>query len=227
MDGDLKSWADSVQTGVGEALRRVAASIPEILAALVVMLIGVIVAFVLKQVVVRLLKAVNLKALTDKVGFNQVFPGKYDLAELLGDLVKWFFIVVFLLQALAILGINEVSDLVGKLLSYIPDVLAAAALLFIGVVVADLVARVIMNAARAMGSTTSRLLADGARYTIIAVVAFTALAQLGVNTVFLDRPFTAIVAMLALAGGLAFGLGGRETARDILDSMRRSFRRED
>jgi small-conductance mechanosensitive channel len=225
-DNDLQSWAEAVQTGVGEAIRKVAAALPEVLAALVVLLIGVVVAYVLKQVVVRLLKAVNLKDVANKAGWNQVFQGKYDVIDLLGDFVKWFFIVVFLLQALAILGIDEVSDLVGDLLGYIPNVLAAAAVVFVGFVVADLTARVVANAARAMGASTSRLMANIARWSIGVVVVFTALAQLGVNTLFLERVFTGIVVALALASGLAFGLGGRDAAKDVIDNFRSGLGRD-
>jgi small-conductance mechanosensitive channel len=149
-----------------------------------------------------------------------------DLVNLLGDLVKWFFIIVFLLQALSIAHLQRVTDLVQHVLGYVPNVLAAAALLFVGFVVADLTGRLVLNTARAIGANTARLLSDGSRYTIMAVVSFTALAQLGVNTVFLERLFTAIVAMLALAGGLAFGLGGRDTAKDVLDRVRGSFERD-
>jgi hypothetical protein len=226
-DNNLASWSESVQSGVGEAMRKVIVGIPDILAAIVVLLIGVVVASVLKALVIKLLTAVNLKGVTDRVGLNQVFQGKFALSELIGDLVKWFFIIVFLLQALTIAHLQQVNNLVEKVLGYVPNVLVAAALVFIGAVVADLASRVIRDAARAMSASTSRVLADGAKYTILAVVAFTALDQLGVSTLFLDRLFTAIVVMLALAGGLAFGLGGRDAAKDILDSLRNSFKSEE
>ncbi len=222
----FSNWALSVRSGVGESLHKVVVGVPDVLAAIVVLVIGVIVAVVLKGIVVRLLKAVNIKSFTDSVKLSSVFPGKYDFAELLGDLVKWFFIVVFLLQALTIAHLDRVNDIVGRLLAYVPNVIVAAVVLFVGVVVADLTSRVVVNAARAVGATTARLLGDVAKYSILAVVFFTALAQLGVNTLFLDRLFTAIVVMLALAGGLAFGLGGRDLAHDVLEGVRKSFKRE-
>jgi hypothetical protein len=224
--GNLASWADSVQSGVSEALRKVVVAIPDILAAVLVLVIGVIVASVLKAVVVRVLRAVKVQPLASRVGLDQVFQGKFDLVELLGDLVKWFFIIVFLLQALTIAHLERVNDVVSNLLAYVPNVLVAAALVFVGFVVADLTSRLVVNAARAVGGNTARLLGDVARYAILGVVTFTALAQLGVNTLFLDRLFTAIVVMLALAGGLAFGLGGRDMAKDVLDGVRSSFKRD-
>lgn len=226
MNNDLSDWSMSVSEGVREAVRKVVVAVPDIMAAIVVLVIGVIVAVVLKGLVVRLLRAINLKSLTKSLNIERVFPGTYDFAELLGDLVKWFFIVVFLLQSLSIAHLDKVNDLVTKLLNYVPSVLAAVAVVLVGAVVADLTSRVVMNAARAVGASTARLLSDMAKYSILGVVSFTALAQLGVNTLFLDRLFTAIVVMLALAGGLAFGLGGKDAAADVVATLRKSFKKD-
>jgi hypothetical protein len=215
-----------VRQGVSDALSNVVSGVPSVLAALVVLLVGVVVGVVLKAIVVRVLSAIKLKPVTDAVGLHKVFPGKYDVAELVGDLVKWFFIVVFLMQALAIVHLDRVNDVVGRILSYVPNVVVAAVVVFVGVIVADLTGRVVTEAARVLGSAAARLLGDVAKYTIWAVAAFTALAQLGVNTLFLDRLFTAVVVMVALAGGVAFGLGGRDAAKDVVDGLRSSFKRE-
>lgn len=222
----LTNIGNSVRDGVGEALQRVIAVIPDVLAALVVLLIGVIVAAVLKSAVVRLLGAVKLGKVSQRLGVNRVFPGEYNVVELVGDLVKWFFIIVFLLQALTIVHLEQVNEVVSDLLGYVPNVLTAAVVVFVGFVVADLVARLVKDAARVVGSNAANILSEISKYSILVLVTFTALAQLGVNTVFLDRLFTAIVAMLALAGGLAFGLGGRDTAADVLASLRKSMQRD-
>lgn len=225
-NSNISNWAESVRAGVSEALHKVIVAVPDILAAILVLLIGVVVAGVLKAIVVRVLRAVKIKPIADRVGLQRIFPGKFDLVELVGDLVKWFFIIVFLLQALTIAHLQQVNDIVQHLLAYVPNVLAAAVLVLVGFVVADLTSRLVLNAARAVGANTARLLADMTKYAILGVVTFTVLAQLGVNTLFLDRLFTAIVVSLALAAGLAFGLGGRDLAKDLLDGVRSSFKRE-
>jgi hypothetical protein len=222
----VQSTADSVRSGVGDALHNVIVYIPDFIAALVVLLFGVIVAYVLKAVIVRVLRMVKLGSMAKKTHLNDVFPGSFDVVELLGDLVKWFFIIVFLLQALTVAHLLQVGGLVQGLLNYVPSVVAAAVLVFVGGVVADLTSRIVMNAARAVGAGTARLLGDITRYSVLTLVVFTALAQLGVNTTFLNDLFVSIVAMLALAGGLAFGLGGRDLAKDILESLRSSFRKD-
>lgn len=222
-NGNLSNWTDVVRSGVGDALHKVVVGVPDVLAAIVVFLIGVVVGVVLKGLLVRLLRAVKLGSLAKQVRLETVFPGKYDIVELLGDLVKWFFIIVFLLQAFTIAHVLEVNNLVQGLLHYVPSVIAAAFVLFAGGVVADLTSRLVVNAARAMGASVAGMLGNIAKYSIWAVVTFTALAQLGVNTIFLDRLFTAVVVMLALAGGLAFGLGGRDMASDVLDRVRKGM----
>jgi hypothetical protein len=222
----VQSTADSVRSGVGDALHNVIVYIPDFIAALVVLLFGVIVAYVLKAVIVRVLRMVKLGSMAKKTHLNDVFPGSFDVVELLGDLVKWFFIIVFLLQALTVAHLLQVGGLVQGLLNYVPSVVAAAVLVFVGGVVADLTSRIVMNAARAVGAGTARLLGDITRYSVLTLVVFTALAQLGVNTTFLNDLFVSIVAMLALAGGLAFGLGGRDLAKDILESLRSSVRKD-
>lgn len=222
----VSSTADSVRQGVSDAVHNVIVYIPDFIAALIILIIGVIVAYVLKAIVIRVLKAIKLQNLAERSGVHQVFPGTYDIVELLGDLVKWFFIIVFLLQALTEAHILQVNNLANGLIHYIPSVVAAAFVIFVGGVVADLTSRVIVNAARAVGANTARLMGDVARFAIWVLVVFTALAELGVNTTFLNDLFIAIVAMLALAGGLAFGLGGREVAADILKSLRATFRRD-
>lgn len=220
----VSSTADSVRQGVGDALHNVIVYVPDFVAALVVLLFGVVVAYILKAVIVRVLRMVKLGNVAKRTHINEVFPGTFDVVELLGDLVKWFFIIVFLLQALTVAHFLQVSGLVQGLLNYIPNVVAAAVVVFVGSVVADLTSRVVVNAAHAVGAATARLLGDISRYAVLSLVVFTALAQLGVNTTFLNDLFVAIVAMLALAGGLAFGLGGRDLAKDILEHLRKSFR---
>lgn len=224
-DGNLSTWSSSVQDGVSDALGKVIVSIPDILAAIVVLLIGVVVGAVLKAVVVRVLSAVKLRSVTDQFRLNQVFTAKVNFVELIGDLVKWFFIIVFLLQALSIAHLEQVNDVISKLLAYVPNVIVAATLVLVGAVVADLTSRFVTDTATTVGASTARLLGDVAKYAIVLVVAFTALAQLGVNTLFLDRLFTAIVVMVGLAGGLAFGLGGRDLAKESLDRVKTSFKK--
>jgi hypothetical protein len=226
MTDSFSDWSSAVRTGVSDSVHKVVVGVPDILAALVVLLVGVLVGVILKMIIVRLLKAVDLKSVTKSLHWEVVFPGKYNLVELIGDLVKWFFIVVFLLQALTIAHLDQVNDQVSRLLAYVPNVLVAAVVLFVGFVVADLTARVVANAARAVGASMAGMIGNVARYAIVVVVVFTALAQLGVNTLFLDRLFTAIVVMLALAGGLAFGLGGRDMAKDVLDKAQKSLSRD-
>lgn len=221
----FNDWSSSVSSGLSDAIHRVVTYVPDFIGAVIVLVVGVVVAAVLKAVVVRVLRAIKLKPITDKVGLNQVFTGKYDVVELVGDLVKWFFIIVFLLSALTIAHLLQVNELVSGLLSYVPNVFAAAVVVVVGAVIADLASRVVYNAAQAIGSSAARMMSNVSQFAVWVVIVFTTMAQLGVNTLFLDRLFTAIVVMIALAGGLAFGLGGKDAAKDTIDDIRKALKR--
>ncbi len=225
-DSSLSIWTTSVSDGVRQAVNTVIAGVPAAIAAIVVLVIGVIVGYILKEIVVRVLRAIKLGQLAQRTRLTTVFAGKYDWAELIGDLVKWFFIIVFLLQALAIAHLEQISDIVNRLLRYLPNVFVAAVVVFVGIVIADLTARVVRDALRVAGASTAKMASNVSRWAILTLVSFTALAQLGVNTLFFAQLFTGIVAALAIAAGLAFGLGGKDAAKDWIDHVSKGLKRD-
>lgn len=225
MANSLADSGNAVGQGVTDALRNVVSGVPDILVAVVVLLVGVVVASIMKTVVVKVLQSIRIKPLSERLGLNRIFESRVDAVGLIGDLVKWFFVIVFLIQALNIAHLDQVSEIVRNILDYVPNVLAAAALVFVGAVVADLTSRVVRDAAMVLGGTTATLLSSLTRYSIWVVVILTGLEQLRIETQFLNTLFIAIAAMLALAGGLAFGLGGRDVAKDILEGVRKNLKK--
>lgn len=222
---DVRSWTTITTDAVTESLKGVVNYLPKVVGALVVILIGVLVAWAVKTVIVRVLKFIKIKPYTDAIGLNKVFPGKVELADLLGDLAKWIIVIVFLLPALQILDLSQTGTLVANIVAYLPNVVVAVAIVVIGAVVADLVARLVESAATTIGTKSAAIAADVARWSVIVFVVLAALMQLGIAVVIIDRLVTAVVAMLALAGGLAFGLGGQEAARDVIERLKKNLPR--
>lgn len=220
---DIKSWATLTTNTVTESLRSVINYIPKLFGALIVILIGVLVAWAVKTVIVRVLKFIKIKPYTDAIGLNKVFPGKLELAELFGDLAKWIIIIVFLLPALQILNLTQVNELVANVVAYLPNVVIAVAIVTIGTIVADLVSRLVESTATTIGTKTAAIAADVARWSVIIFVVLAALMQLGIAVTLIDRLVTGLVVMVAIAGGLAFGLGGQDTAREVLARLRKNL----
>lgn len=219
----IVDWGTATTEAVTDSLIKVVNYLPNLIAALIVILVGVIVAWALETIVVRVLRVIKIKPYTEKVGLGKVFPAKVDFVQIVGDLVKWIVIIIFLLPALDILGLTKVSDLLQRVVAYIPNVVVAVVIVMIGAIVADLVAKVVEGTATTIGVTTSRVLADVSKYAIVVFVLLVALYQLGIATVLVDRLFTAVVGMLALAGGIAFGLGGQDAAKDAIARLRKNL----
>ncbi len=219
----LKEWTTLTTDAVKASLTDVVNYIPEILGALVVVLLGVLVAWAVKVVLVRVLKFIKLKPYTDAIGLNKVFAAKLDLPELLGDLAKWIIIITSLVPASEILGLKRVGDLTASVVEYMPSVVVAVVIVMVGVVVADLLSRVVESTAQTIGATTAAIAADVTRWAVVVFVVLAALLELGIATAIISTMVTAFFAMLAIAGGLAFGLGGQDAAKEVIARLKKNL----
>jgi hypothetical protein len=219
----MQDWATLTSEAVSESLESVIRFIPNILGAILVLLIGVLVAWAVKTVVVKVLRMIRLKPYTDAIGLNKVFTEKVEVVDLIGDLVKWIIVIIFVVPALQILNLTQINVLVSQVVAYLPNVVVAVAIIIIGAVIADLASRVVESTAHTLGTKTAAVSADVARWAIVVFAVLAALSQLGIATTIIDRLVTGFVAMFAIAGGLAFGLGGQDVARDTLDRVRKNM----
>ena len=209
----------TISSKVTTTLSRLGLYLPQFLAGLVLLLIGLAVAALLKEVVLRFLHFLKVEDWFSDVNswFNQIRSEKVVKGRvwpnLLAELVRWTVVILFLVPAAEAWGLPRVTDLLNQLLLYIPNVFVAVVAGFVGLVFANLVFDIVRHASRGLGSASSNLLGTVARYAIVFFTTLVVLNQLGVAADLIRILFTGIVAMLALAGGLAFGLGGQESAR--------------
>lgn len=221
---DVQTWTDATTTAVRDSLTSVISFIPQIVAALLVVLVGVIIAWAVKTVIVRGLSFIKLKKYTDAVGLGHVFTEKVEVVELLGDLAKWTVIIVFLLPAFQILNLTQVNDVLKAILAYVPNVVVAVVVVMFGAVVADLVSRVVKSTAATIGARTADVLSDIARWAIIVFAFLVALVQLQIGAALIQTLWTGIVALFAIAGGVAFGLGGKDAAAEAIARARKNIK---
>lgn len=219
----VSDWTTATTTAVTDSLTRIISYIPNIIGAIVVILIGIIVAWAVKTVVTRLLGYIKIKPVTETLGLERIFKTKVDLVSLIGELVQWIIVIVFLIPALEILNLTQVNEVLQGVIAYVPNVVAAVFIVMIGTIVADLVAKVISGAVETIGVKTAAALADFARYAVIVTVILAALSQLGIASDLIQRLFTGFVALFAIAGGLAFGLGGQDAAKDLINRLKRNL----
>ena len=222
----MQDIAQVTSTAVVDSLTAVINYLPNVVGALVVMLIGVIVAWAVKFVIVRGLGFIKIKKYTDAVGLGTIFTEKVEFVTLLGDLAKWTVVIAFLIPAFEVLNLDAVNGIVVGILSYIPDVVMAVVAIVVGAVVADLASRVIRSAAATLGTHTADIAADVARWAIMLFVLLGALQQLNILPELINTLTVGVVAFLVIAGGLSFGLGGKEAAADVVAAFRKRLPKE-
>jgi hypothetical protein len=216
---NVQDWAQLTTNAVAESLTKIISYIPNILGAIVVLLVGVIVGWAVKTVIVKGLSYVKLQKYTDAIGLGKIFTQKVEFATLLGDLAKWTIIIIFLIPAFEILKLDQINEVIVGILSYLPSVFIAIISIFVGAIVADLVARIIKSTAGTIGVETADIVGEVARYAIIVFVVLGALQQLNILPQLISTLTIGVVAFFVIAGGVAFGLGGKDAAAGTLKAI--------
>jgi len=200
--------------------------LPTFLAALIVFIVGWLIAVFLGKIVNKLIKASKLDSLLEKLGFEHALAKaklKLDSGRFFEELVKWFFIIVFLMAATDILGLSQVTLFLNTILLYLPNVVVAAIVLLIAVIVGNFMNRVVKASADTAGLASSTVVGAIVRWAILIFGFVIALSQLGIASSLLQTIVIGLIAMLALAGGLAFGLGGKDMAAEVLKKLRQDL----
>jgi len=201
------------------ALNLVLTFVPRVIGFLVILLVGWIVATVVSKALTFVLRKIGFDRMADRIGltsFEQRMGVKMDAAGLLGKIVYWFLFLVFLVPAVDALGLTSVSAILGMVIAYIPNVFVAILVLFLGTLAATFVADLVRGATASAKVGNPNIFANIARFAIMGFVALIALEQLQIAPALINELFGAIVAAAAIAFGLAFGLGGQDTARKYL-----------
>lgn len=220
----IQNWVDVIGASLIELWTTIGGFLPRFLGSIIIFFIGWAIAVGLGQIVERAVKSMKLDSVLSRMGMGESLHKaglKLDAGMFIGGVVKWFLIIAFLLASVDILGLSQVSMFLQGILSYIPDVLIAVVILVLGVLAAKLLRRTVeASTIHSVGSVASRAIGSLTRWAILIFAIWAALLQLDIATAFLQIVLTGLVAMLAIAGGLAFGLGGRDAAKDLIEKAR-------
>jgi len=224
----IQSWADVIVASFQTMWTGFIAFLPTLIGALIVFIVGLIVAKGLGHLVEKVVDALKLDRLLERMGLRAILA-KAELrlhsGRFLGELVKWFLILVFILAASDILGLTGVTDFIRQeILPVITKVIIAVLILIAGVLVANILERVVRASIAASGVSYGGFAGVLTKWTVLIFTFWTVFLQLNL-AIFI--PFSAIItgliAMLAIAGGLAFGLGGRDMATQLLEGLRKQI----
>lgn len=220
----VQGWNDVLVTSFQSLWLGVADFIPRLILAIVVFIIGWIVAVSLGKTVGQILIFLKVDKVLQKTGIEEPLARgglRLNSGAFIGGLVKWFFLVVFLVASVDILGLNQVTSfLKDVVLMYLPNVIVAALILLVAAMLADALQKITTSSAKAARLNSASFLGGMVKWAIWLFAIMAALSQLGIAGLMIQTLFTGLVAMLAIAGGLAFGLGGKEAATRTIEKLR-------
>jgi hypothetical protein len=219
MPTQITEWSEALMTSLAAAMALLFSAIPKILGFIVIVIAGWFIASLIEKGLAAILRAIRFNDLAQRAGladFIQKMGMNTDAAGLIGLVVKWFVRLIALVVAFDALGLPAVSEVLRQLLLWLPNVVVALVVLVIGGLAARALSNVVRGAASEAGLTNANFLSKVASVVVWAFAIVVAVNQIGIATELVNTLFMAIVGALALGIGLAFGLGGRETAAEIL-----------
>jgi hypothetical protein len=220
----LQTWSDLLTQSFQNLWLGVVGFVPNLVVALIIFIIGWVVAAVFGRVVSQIIKAIKVDSALASAGFEElVNRAGFNLnsGHFIGELVKWFIIIVFLLASFDVLGLAQVTIfLKDVVLLYLPNVFVAALILLSSALIAQFTERVVTGSAKAAGIHTAHFLGGVSRWAIWIFAILAAISQLGIAGVFAQTLFTGVVVAISLAIGLSFGLGGKDAASKYIERLR-------
>ncbi|MCK5466814.1 hypothetical protein KAI56_04970 [Candidatus Parcubacteria bacterium] len=194
-----------------------------IIVAMIVLVVGFIFAVGLSKAAKKVVQELRVDKTFDALGVKSFFKKggiKFSVADLTGWIVKWFVILFALMMAVDSLGLPRVSSFLTKILDYLPNLIGALAILTVGLIIAQAVYEAINGTAKASGIRIYSIAAVIAKWSLIIITFLVILEQIGIQTTILQVFAGSLGLMLALAGGLAFGLGGQYQAKELLEEIK-------
>lgn len=190
---------------------------PELIGAFVILILGIIIAPIFGGIAKRLVKLTKIDTLSEKTGLSNTFENlglHFTFSNVIGKLVKWFFLIAFLIAAMDVLNWASVTDFLKEIMLYIPNVIVAIIILAVGLIGGQFVKKAVITGLKTTGSIKNpELLGNIARWSLVVFATLAALLQLGIAERLIEILFAGVIITLALS----FGLGGKEKAARFLD----------
>jgi len=220
-------WTTTVSDSWTTVWDKFVGFLPNIIGAFIILIVGWIVGLLFALVIDRLFRVIGLQTLFEKAKVEDILKktdSQKDATSMLAAAVKWIIYLVAFIAAANVLQLPDVANFLNRILAYIPSVIAAGAILLIGLVLANFLSTVVKGSLNASGLGSVDTVAVVVRYAIVIFAFLAALVQLGIASTLLNTLFIGVVAFLAIAGGLAFGLGGKDAAGEWIENLKKQLK---
>ena len=218
----INTWSEVLSLSFKNLWLGVVGFVPNLVVAIVIVLLGWGIGALLGRIVSQVMKAIKVDEALRRAGVED-FLNKGGISlnsgSFLGALVRWFVILFFLVGALEVLQLSQVTVFLKDILNYLPQVIVAVLILIAAGLVADAMKKVVLSSAMTAEITSAKFLATITKWVIWVFAILVTLSQLGIASGFVQTIFTGLVVALSLGLGLAFGLGGQEAAGRVIERV--------
>lgn len=222
-DMGAQSWTEILLNSLQGVWVGVISFLPSLIGAIILIVVGLIVASGLSTIVERIINALKVDSLLKKLGLGPLFERaglKINSGKFFGLLIYWFLLIVFILAVADILGLYGISLFLRDVISYIPNIIVAVLIMLAAVMLANFLKTLIRASVASARLYNPKFLGTLAWWTVVIFGFLAALIQIGIAAAILNTLITGLIAMLAIAGGIAFGLGGKDYAAHLLEKLR-------
>ena len=203
------------------------ALIPALVGAIIVFVIGWFISVAAGKLIAEILKRIRFNQIFEKGNWDEALAKaniKVDASAFIGAIVKWVLAIVFLMAAVEVLGLKEFASLLKEVLGYLPNVVVSAFIFVVAVLLADILEKVVRASVESIKAGYGHIVGLIIKWSIWIFAISIILVQLGVGAVLVQTLFTGLVAVIVISAGLAFGLGGKEIAADVLKDLYRKLK---
>ncbi len=215
----INAWKDLTLESLSTMGENIGSTLPNIVGAILILLIGWLITRVILLILKKLLKIVKVDRLTEKINETDLF-GNHDIdfkvSKVILSFVKWLMFLVFLIVAADIMNWNIISSEIGNLLRYLPKLFSAIALFMIGLYIANFIKKAVKGVFESFELSGSKIIGNIVFYLILVFITVTALNQAGVDTTIITNNVTIILGSFLLALSIGFGLGSKDVIADLL-----------
>lgn len=197
--------------------------LPNLFGGLLILIIGFTLANLTKRLLLSLFSFFKVSFLLQKM--RLMHQKEVDMwQQVIAEVIRWTIIILFLIPTLEVLGLSRATVVLNQFLLYLPNVIIAVIIGFVGIIASNLASDLIHQSIHTINDKSADTLAFMAKSAIIFFTVLIVMNQLGVAQDLIRILFTGIVAMFALAGGIAFGVGGKDFAKELLEILRQKMK---
>ena len=225
----ISNWQEAIWVAGANVLSGFFSFLPSFFGALIIFLVGLILAKWGRALIVKILGAIKLDKLLRKGGLDHYFNKaevRVKAEEVVGEITHWLIVIVFFMAAINVLGLTTVSGVLSTLLGYLPNIISAVLVLTVGVLLAGFVENLVKGTVNQVDKKTSRLLSKVASYLVVIVASLAAINELGIAQSLINTLFIGVVATLTLGIGLAIGLGAKDLVSQLLTDWYKTQKKE-